>query len=719
MANKYWAAGVSGNWNSTASWSDFAIGTPAGAVVPGSGDAAIFNAASGTVTATLDISPDIQTLTMTGFTGTLAFGTNTISLNSVGTVFTGATTMTVTGTPLIILNNNTALLRTITPTAVTEANSISFRVISGTGSIALTAGSFRDIDFTDGTNPTGFAGNVTNTGITIYGNFKASTSGMTRTAGTQTYTFAATSGTKTITTAAVVFDNPFTFNGVGGSWQLQDNLILGPSPAGVESTRNLTLTAGTLDLNNFTATAGALSSTGSVTRVLAFGASGKIVVTGFNTNVAVTTTATGLTITGSKRVELSYSGSVGTRVILGPGSGSALQGVNLLDYFVTAGSDIVTFNSARYFGTIDFSNSGTSTFTGSFTNQAINVYGNLTLKTGMTVGSGTNTVEFLSTIGTKTITTANQTLDFPITFNGTGGTYQLQDALTLGSTRTITLTSGTLDLNGYTLSTGLFSSTNSNTRTLAFGTGKIVLTATSSTLFTTSTATGLTVTGTAPLIQATAGGAGTRTINMGAAGESNAISLDVTAGSDTVALATTNGAFKNINFTGFTGTISYSNGIAVYGNFNAGNATSMAGIASPQFASTSGTKTISSNGLSFPLGVGFVGVGGTFACQDALSVTSVLTITNGTVQLKSGTTNTVGSFVTSGTTQKFLQATTNGSRATLSQASGTVNVNYLTIQDSAATGGAVFNAFTSNANVNAGNNTGWFFLNSVSFLPFF
>ena len=527
MAARFWVTGGTGNWNSTTNWSA-TTGGASGASVPSTSDTAAFDASSGSGTATLDISPDIQTLTCTGFTGTLAFGTNTITLNSTGIVFTGATTMTVTGTPLIILTTSTptALARTITPGVVTEANSISFRITSGTGSLALTAGAYRDIDFTDGTNPTGFGGIVTNTAITIYGNFKTSTSGMTRTAGTGTYTFAATSGTKTITTpAAVVFDNPFTFNGVGGTWQLQDALTSG-------ATRNLTLTSGTLDLNNYTATAGQLSSTGSVTRVLAFGASGKIVVMGNNTNVAVTTTATGLTITGSKRVELSYSGSVGTRVILGPGSGSTIEGTNLLDYFVTAGSDTVTFNSARSFGTIDFSNSGTSTFTGSFTNQAINVYGNLTLKTGMTVGSGTNAIEFLSTTGTKTITTANQTLDCPIAFTGIGGAWAMQDALTLGSTR-------------------------------------------------------------------------------------------------------------------------------------------------------------------------------------------ALTMTNGTLQLKSGTTNTVGSFVTTGTTQKFLQSTTPASQATLSQASGTVSVSYLTIKDSAATGGAVFNAFTSNANVNSGNNTGWYFLNSVNFLPFF
>jgi hypothetical protein len=511
MAARFWVTGGTGNWNSTTNWSA-TTGGASGASVPSTADTAAFDASSGSGTATLDISPTVQTLTMTGFTGTLAFGTNTISLNSTGTIFTGATTMAVTGTPQIICTNATATTRTITTTAVTEANSISFRINGGTGSLVFTGGNvYRDLDFTDGTNPTGFAGTLNNSANTIYGNLKVST-GMTKNGGGGIYTFAATSGTKTITMGAVVFDNPFTFNGVGGSWQLQD-------------------------------------------------------------------------------------------------------------------------------------------------------------------------------------------------------------ALTSGATRTTTLTNGTLNLNGYTLTTGLFSSANSNTRTLAFGTSKIVLNGTSGTIFTTSTATGLTVTGTAPLIQATAGGAGTRTINMGAAGETNAISLDVTAGSDIVSLSTTSGAYKNVNFTGFTGTVSIQNSIAVFGNWNYGGTTIQGtGTGTATFSATSGTKTITSNGFSFPTNVNFNGIGGTFACQDALSVTSVLTMTNGTLQLKSGTTNTAGSFTTAGTNQKFLQATTNGSQATLSQASGTVSVSYLTIKDSAATGGATFIASTSNSNVDSGNNTGWNFtaISSVS-----
>jgi hypothetical protein len=96
--------------------------------------------------------------------------------------------------------------------------------------------------------------------------------------------------------------------------------------------------------------------------------------------------------------------------------------------------------------------------------------------------------------------------------------------------------------------------------------------------------------------------------------------------------------------------------------------------------------------------------------QDALTLgsTQPLTFTNGTLQLKSGTTSTVGSFVTTGTTLKYLQSTTPGSQATISDASGTDTVTFLSIQDSNATGGATWDA-TATSNVYVTNNTGWNF----------
>ena len=503
MATKYWVGG-DGNWSSLTNWRT----TSGGAVIttaPGSTDAAVLDANSGASVVTLDISPTIQSMACTGFTGTLAFGTNTISLNSTGTIFTGATTMTVTGTPLIICTNSSATSRVLNPGAVTEANSISFRITAGTGAMNLSSnGVYRDLDFTDGTNPTGYAGVLANSSNTIYGSFKSST-GMTRTAGTGAYTFAATSGTKTINTAGVTFDCPFTFNGVGG-------------------------------------------------------------------------------------------------------------------------------------------------------------------------------------------------------------TFQLVAALTSGATRTATLTNGTLDLNGYTLTTGLFNSNNSNVRTLAFGTGKIVLTSTTGNVLSMATATNFTYTGTSR-IELTASGAGRSILSPStSAVESSAMSIYVTTGADTVTIGS-GSRFLNFDLTGFTGTLTYTATSRYFGNLIFSSEMTLGAIGgSFTFAKTSGTQTITSAGKTIDALVTIDGVGGTVSLQDALTLgsTQTLTLTNGTLQLAAGTTSTVGSFATSGTNQKYLQSSTAGTQATISDASGTNTVTYLTIQDSNATGGAAWDANDA-TNVDAGNNTGWFF----------
>ncbi len=509
MANRYWVTGGTGDWNSTTNWSTTSGGA-SGASVPISTDAALFDASSGAGTATLDISPTIQTLTCTGFTGTLAFGTNTISLNSTGTIFTGATTMTISGTPLIIATNSSATSRTITSTAVTEANSISFRITAGTGTLLFSnGGAYRDLDFTDGTNPTGYAGQVGSSTFTVYGSFKAST-GMTQGATTGVITFAATSGIKTITSAGVTFDRPFTFNGVGGTWQLQDALTSGAA-------RTTILTNGTLDLNNLTLTTGSFTSANSNTRVIAFG-TGNITIIGSGATAWSNSTATNFTYTGTPTVNLTYSGSVGTRTISSGQTSSSGTETNSLNFNISAGTDIILFTATARVKNVNFTGFA-GTLSGS---SALQCYGNLTYSAGMTVAAATNATIFRATSGTQLITTNAQTLDLPLQFNGVGGTFAFQDALTQGSTK-------------------------------------------------------------------------------------------------------------------------------------------------------------------------------------------AFTINNGTVQLKAGVTSTVGALATSGTNQKFLQSTLANTQATLSQASGTVNASYLTIKDINAVGGATWNAYVDQANIDAGNNDGWDF----------
>jgi hypothetical protein len=179
----------------------------------------------------------------------------------------------------------------------------------------------------------------------------------------------------------------------------------------------------------------------------------------------------------------------------------------------------------------------------------------------------------------------------------------------------------------------------------------------------------------------------------------------------TYTLTDTSSVYKSLNFTGFTGTASNS-ARTIYGNLTlVSGMTLTAGANATTFATTSGTQTITTAAKTLDFPLTFNGVGGTFAFQDALTQgsTRAFTITNGTVQLKAGVTSTVGSFVASSTAVKYLQSTTPGSQATISQASGTVSVSDLTIQDSNTAGSASWNAYVDFENTDAGNNDGWNF----------
>ena len=80
------------------------------------------------------------------------------------------------------------------------------------------------------------------------------------------------------------------------------------------------------------------------------------------------------------------------------------------------------------------------------------------------------------------------------------------------------------------------------------------------------------------------------------------------------------------------------------------------------------------------------------------------------IRFTSGTTQTVTSFTAEGASGKILtiDSSTPGTAATLSKASGTVSVSYVSIQDSTATGGATWNANSTNS-TNVSGNTGWVF----------
>jgi hypothetical protein len=467
MAARYWVGGTD-TWDATAGtkWA-LTSGGAGGQAVPTSADTVFFDAASGTNTVTIGASTAIcSTLTCTGFTGTLAFGTNSIDLAGTGTIYTGAVGGTlVTGTPLMLCSNATATARTInaSPTSNSEANAVSFNITAGSGTISwATNQGVKNITFS-GT----FTGS-TSGGWFCYGNLTLKT-GMTVVSSATTSYFAATSGTQQITSAALKLDFPITFAGTA-TYQLQDALTVGFAAG-----RTVTLTSGTLDLNNnnFTIFGGFVGS-GAVTRTIAFG-TGQFYLTA-STGLVWSVSGTLLTITGtSPTINATANATTGERDIVHvPTTVSSALAININ---ITAGSADFGFGS----GSQLVNNLNFTGFSGRIGNAGLsaagrfNAYGNITMGTGMTtVGAASEVAWQLLGTGTQLITSNGVAFSSPFDLVGTGS-YSLQDAFVTGATRQISLVGGTLVTNGFNVTCGNFNYNNGGVKAFNLGTSTITI----------------------------------------------------------------------------------------------------------------------------------------------------------------------------------------------------------------------------------------------------
>ena len=405
-------------------------------------------------------------------------------------------------------------------------------------------GSAGSTTFQDGTTPT----------LSVAGNLSFGSVGTIVWNTTGTITFTATTA-KTITTNGRTFSSGLTFNGVGGTWTLQDALT-------VATSRAVTLTAGTLALNDFTLSTGTFSSTNLNTRSISFG-SGNIALTSITgaTTILSMATATGFTWTGTGGFTRNMSASA--TVTFGSTAGATTT--NAPNLTVNAGASALTISTASSLKNVNFTGS-TCTVTGTYT-----ACGDLTLATG-----GTYTAVSPTFIASGTVTSNGKTIG-STTINGAGITVTLADAMTLGTANTFTLTAGTINLAGFTLSTGLFNSAISTARVIAFGsTGKIQLTAATSTLiWTTSTVTNFSYTGTSNVEVVGTGASLTKSIHTGTMSESQALNWtinEVAGATANIITFTANNAVRNL-------TISATNGgryqvtnvaLTIYGNYTYG-----------------------------------------------------------------------------------------------------------------------------------------------------
>jgi hypothetical protein len=224
--------------------------------------------------------------------------------------------------------------------------------------------------------------------------------------------------------------------------------------------------------------------------------SGKFVVTGTTGTVWGTFGGLYLIVTGTPEVDITNSTSSAITIF----PGSAVTEPNTINFNIIAGTYSLTITG-------NIRNINFTGFSGTLVNGGRAIFGNLTISSGMTLAAGTGVTTFGSTSGSKTITSNGKTFDFPITFNGVGGTWVLQDNLTVGTTRVVTHANGTVDLNGKTLDSGIRYLTAAGTKDLTFNGGTLLCSQANTTAFNNAAPTGFTTTA----------GTGTGKISMSAA----------------------------------------------------------------------------------------------------------------------------------------------------------------------------------------------------------
>jgi hypothetical protein len=537
--------------------------------------------------------------------------------------------------------------------------------------------------FQQGNTDPRFYGNVTLCSSLTIGN----------TVGSPTYQFQGQGLANTLNTAGVTLTlSQFNVNCPNGSLTLNSNDITIELIAASSGTA--ILSAGTFNLNGFTLTAVAFSISNANTRTFTQGSS-TVNITGNNGAIWSSSNATGLTYTTRPVVNFTYAGSTGSRTI-------TTNAASIIDANVTAGTDNVIIATAV--GNLNFTG-----FAGSFANNTRTVYGNLTLASGMTVTSGALGTTFDRT-GTQTITSGQQTFtNLILQSESLDNVVWAKQAVTVTANAIVAPDSTTTaDLVLDTATAGVEHYINQN----------------------------ITTTTNQPYTQSVYVKASTApsflfmVVSVGASSTTSAITFAQTAGvyapattangliTSATATSVGNGWYRCSVIYALNGTVTahqmrlypYLGGLYTgtgIGTYFWGAQAEIGATLTTYIPTTTTTASITGNRIiDFPIAFSN---SGTTNCLDALTLGSTrgLTLTGGTLNLKSGVTSTVGAFATTGTTLKYLGSTTLGTQATISDASGTDTATYLTILDSNATGGATWIAGT--ATSDGGNNTGWIF----------
>jgi len=195
-----------------------------------------------------------------------------------------------------------------------------------------------------------------------------------------------------------------------------------------------------------------------------------------------------------------WSSDAGTKWAASSGGAAAVTNYPLAQDTVvvdnSSGTGTITVDTLNFpqaVGTLDLSARSSGALTFSAGSSAFYIYKDWKLSFVMAFG-GTSSVHLLNR-SSGSIDSNGASVDTNVTINAIGGTVSLLDAFSQTSSYSVSLTTGTLDLNGSNFTCGSFSAAGSSSRTLALGSNNLVCAGSGASAFSAS-GSGFSVTGT-------------------------------------------------------------------------------------------------------------------------------------------------------------------------------------------------------------------------------
>lgn len=408
-------------------------------------------------------------------------------------------------------------------------------------------------------------------------------------------------------------------------------------------------------------------------------------------------------ITGGGSVNWNSTGSWSATSGGATGASFPVAGDNVfMDAASGAGTLTVNVSSAC----ADINMSGfTGTLAGS---SALAVSGSWTFGSGMT-RTYTGTVTFNATTTGKTITSNGIAFGGNLSFNGVGGAWAQADAL---SAAIITITNGSFNDNGYSLTATVISSDNANVRSITkSGTWNITSGGVTIWSFQNSTNLTFTDTGTTNL---TYSGSATTSFIGGATGITHN-NINVTSGTYALSLGSVSSFnINNLVFTGFSGSITW-NTLNILNDLTMSPTMTVVASGGTLQFNGSTTQTLISNGVQFTRPINISST--TFELADAFSSSTSVTLLSGIFN-DNGFTATFGSFVSSNTNSRTINAsgdwffplsgtswnTTTTTNLTLNH-TGSLNFTYAGSVATTLISGTIASGKFNDINISAGTNT--------------